>query len=303
MARAARRPPSSVQGATISPGSIGAGAGIRLRERNMILECPPERQETARGVRGRSGHPYDAAFFRRQQADSLRSARIVVPLLMDLVRPRSVADFGCGVGAWLHVFLENGITDLLGIDGDYVDRSALLFDSTRFRATDLEGPVETLGRGFDMAVCLEVAEHLSARAAPRLIERLTNAAPIVLFSAALPGQGGTQHVNECWPGYWRRLFAMHGYDRLDAIRPRIWRERDVEWWFKQNTYLFIRRGVIESDAILREEAACAAANPFELIHEDVLGHVTTTSGLLRSMPRAALRSLMRWTSRRAFGRR
>lgn len=261
-------------------------------------ECQSDQQQVkGRVTRGSSA--YDAEFFRRQQAESLRSARVVVPLVMDLVRPQSVVDFGCGVGAWLHTFAENGANDLLGIDGDYVDRSTLLFDAARFRVMDLDGPGEALDRRFDLAVCLEVAEHLSARSAPMLIERLTSAAPVVLFSAALPGQGGTRHLNECWPIYWQRLFAMHGYQRLDAIRPRVWRERDVEWWFKQNSYLFVRRELIESDEILREEAACTAASPFELIHQDVLGHVTTTTGLLRAILPAMRRSLLRVMSRRA----
>lgn len=263
----------------------------------MTSVCQPEQQQAARGAPGGSDTPYHAEFFLRQRVDSLRSARVVVPLVMNLIRPRSVVDFGCGVGAWLRVFAENGITDLLGFDGDYVNRSALLIDPTRFRATDLDGPVEVLGRTFDLAVCLEVAEHLSAQSAPRLVERLTSAAPFVLFSAALPGQGGTKHVNECWPDYWRRLFAARGYERLDAIRPRVWREQHVEWWFKQNVYLFARRDVIESDAVLREEAALAAACPFELIHEDVLGQLTTTSGLIRALPGAFRRTLWRWVSR------
>lgn len=265
----------------------------------MISTCQPDQQQCTARLKDRGGIPYDAGFFRRQQADSLRSAQVVVPLVMNLIRPQSVVDFGCGVGAWLRVFADNGITDLMGLDGDYVDRSALLFDFNRFRVADLEGQIQALGRKFDLAVCLEVAEHLSARSAPGLIKQLTGAAPVVLFSAALPGQGGTRHVNERWPSYWRGLFAVHGYDRLDAIRPRVWRERGVEWWFKQNSYLFVRREVIESDAILREEAACAAANPFELLHEDVLGQVSTRSGLLRSVPRALRRSLLRLMSRRA----
>src|SRR5204862_3532668 len=144
---------------------------------------------------------------------SLRSARAVVPLVMELVRPASVLDVGCGLGTWLAAFAEAGVADFLGMDGDYVDRAKLKIPAERFRAADLTNPPSP-GRTFDLAVCLEVAEHLPEKASPRLVELLATAAPVVLFSAALPGQGGTRHINEQWPAFWQRLFAARGFVRL-----------------------------------------------------------------------------------------
>src|SRR4051794_27578159 len=80
---------------------------------------------------------YDAAFFDAQREESLRSARVVVPLLLNVIQPRSVVDFGCGVGAWLRAFEENGVTEFMGYDGDYVDRDRLLIPRERFCVTDL----------------------------------------------------------------------------------------------------------------------------------------------------------------------
>src|SRR5262249_5217435 len=151
--------------------------------------------------------PYDAAFYEAQADGSLRSARVVVPLVTRLVEPRSVVDVGCGVGTWLRAFVENGVEDVLGVDGAYVDRNRLCIDPARFQAMDLARP-QPLGRTFDLAVCLEVGEHLPTRAAPGLVAMLT-AAPVVLFSAAIPGQGGTNHVNEQWPNFWQRLFSRY----------------------------------------------------------------------------------------------
>ena len=95
-----------------------------------------------------------------------------------------------------------------------------------------------LERRFELALCLEVGEHLPERSAPALVESLAAAAPVVLFSAAVPGQGGTSHVNEQWPPYWERLFAEQGMRKYDVIRPLIWCDRSIESWYRQNIYIF-----------------------------------------------------------------
>jgi 2-polyprenyl-3-methyl-5-hydroxy-6-metoxy-1,4-benzoquinol methylase len=89
-------------------------------------------------------------------------------------------DLGCGVGTWLRVFQEHGIQDVLGIDGDYVDRSALDIAEACFRSTDLSRPLE-IERQFDLALCLEVAEHLPQRSAATLVGSLCGSAPLCFF--------------------------------------------------------------------------------------------------------------------------
>jgi hypothetical protein len=68
---------------------------------------------------------------------------------------------------------------------------------------------------------LEVAEHLSGKAGACLVHTLTQAAPLVMFSAAVPGQRGSHHINEQWPGYWRSLFTDEGFRLFNPIRPLI----------------------------------------------------------------------------------
>src|SRR5262249_11402135 len=144
---------------------------------------------------------YNARWLQELDATASVSAEQVVPIVVDLVQPQSVVDVGCGQGAWLRAFRRRGIADILGLDGPWIDQARLYFPADRFIALDVSEPVR-LGRGFDLAVSLELAEHLRAEAAPTLIESLTTFAPVVLFSAAIPGQGGTGHVNEQWPDYW-----------------------------------------------------------------------------------------------------
>ena len=149
----------------------------------------------------------------------------------------SVVDFGCGAGNWLSAFHENGVRDILGYDGDYVDTGNLRIDPACFVARNLERE-DQVTRRFDLAISLEVAEHLPTARAAGFVDLLVRSAPAVLFGAAIPGQGGVHHVNEQWPDYWRALFAAAGYRPVDLIRPRIWGRDDVEAWYQQNTVLY-----------------------------------------------------------------
>jgi SAM-dependent methyltransferase len=232
---------------------------------------------------------YDDAFFDSQVAGALRSARAVVPHVLDLAPIASVVDLGCGRGAWLRVFEERGVADCFGVDGDYVDQSKLLIDRARFRAADLCRPID-LGRRFDLALCLEVGEHLPARSSTALVQSLAAAAPLVLFSAAIPGQTGTSHINEQWPDYWKRRFNDLGYERLDLVRPRIWQNPDVEWWYQQNIALYATGPVL--DELRRSAESIPASDPgLELIREDLLARYKTFRGLLRETVRAGVRAV------------
>jgi hypothetical protein len=163
------------------------------------------------------------------------SAAVVAPLLYELLRPESLIDVGCGAGAWAAAFSGLG-AEVMGID-DGIDESRLLIPADRFVPHDLTTPVALRG-GFDVALCLEVGEHLPERAAAILVASLTGLAPVVAFSAAIPGQRGIDHVNEQWPAYWEHLFATHGYRPLDLVRPRIWRDERVEPWYRQNLLVY-----------------------------------------------------------------
>ena len=130
------------------------------------------------------------------------------------------------------------MTEVLGLDGDYVDRSQLQIEPVEFHAVDLTAPPD-LGRQFDLAMSLEVAEHLPPDAADGFVEYLTRLAPAVLFSAAIPGQGGTQHLNEQWPDYWARRFQSRSFLTLDCVRGALWQNDQVERWYAQNMLLFV----------------------------------------------------------------
>ena len=183
--------------------------------------------------------PFDAVDYASWLAGSTESARVTVPLVLDAIGPRSVVDVGCGLGAWLAVFKEGGIDDVLGYDGPWMDRSQLLVAADEFESADLAEPL-VASRRFDLALCLEVAHVLDEAVAPQLVESLTSLADVVLFGAAIPGQGGLHHVNEQWPRYWAELFGARGYAATDPFRAPLWERADVKWWFAQNTVCFAR---------------------------------------------------------------
>ena len=181
---------------------------------------------------------YDKRFFRQFMDGSSRSASIVVPIIVELLDPKSVVDIGCGVAPWAAAFKRAGVKTVMGMDGDYVDRSLLQIAPEQFKPTNLDDPI-TLNQRFDLAVCLEVAEHLPPKRAESLVDDLFRLAPSILFSAAIPGQGGTHHVNEQHLDYWTAKFKARGYVALDAVRPMILGDDRVEWWYQQNIVLAV----------------------------------------------------------------
>jgi hypothetical protein len=137
----------------------------------------------------------------------------------------------------LRAFERHGVTDYLGYDGAHIPEDMLRIPRSRFRAVDLQR-ISRLDRRFDIACSLEVAEHLSADCAENFVGLLVGAAPVVLFSAAIPNQGGDGHINLRWQSYWCELFARHGYVAIDCIRLAVFDNPRVAWWYRQNALVY-----------------------------------------------------------------
>ncbi|GET42079.1 glycosyltransferase [Microseira wollei] len=173
---------------------------------------------------------------------SRSSAQQIIPLLIELLQPfppNTVVDLGCGLGNWLAVFKEFGIEDCLGIDGEYLDPNLLQIPLSQFTSHDLKQPLP-IEKKFDLAICLEVAEYLPSECGEQLINSLTQLAPVILFSAAIPFQAGF-HLNEQWPQYWVNLFQKNGYAVVDVLRKKIWSNEKVEPWYAQNIFIFVKQ--------------------------------------------------------------
>jgi cyclopropane fatty-acyl-phospholipid synthase-like methyltransferase len=204
-------------------------------------------------------HEYKDDFYAFLSSFAIRSAQRVVPIVQAATGAATIADFGCGEGAWLSVWKQAGLR-VQGVDGDYVNRHRLLIDASEFLAADLSQHVN-LGRRFDLVQSLETAEHLLEDYAATFVSTLTAHADMVLFSAAVPGQGGEHHVNERNPEFWRALFREQDFRPVDFVRPLIRNDEQVQRWYRYNTLLYVRRGSLEKLSPEAQKHALADDTP------------------------------------------
>jgi SAM-dependent methyltransferase len=222
---------------------------------------------------------YTQRYYDAFKDSSRASAEAVIPIVAEWLEPKSVIDLGCGMGSWLSVWQQRGC-EVRGVDGPWIDRTMLAIPDARFVVHDFSRPYEA-GETYDLAMSLEAAEHLSEKAGASLVEALTSSAPAVLFSAAVPGQAGKNHVNCQWPAYWSRLFAMRGYAVIDVLRTMIWEDSRVDWWYRQNIMLYVERDQIHKwprlSALHRE-----GYEPQRLVHPEFLQAVLDWAAQPRS---------------------
>jgi SAM-dependent methyltransferase len=235
------------------------------------------------------GAVYNREFQHGIEEPSLRSARRVWPALLSAIAaPASVADFGCGAGSWLAALREIlPRCDIVGVDHPSVPDYGLRIAAQQFVGADLTRPVD-LGRRFDLCLSVEVAEHLPPQHAAGFVATLVRHADLIAFSAAIPGQGGTAHLNEQWPSYWIALFSQHGYRCHDVIRPRLWNDSQIECSYRQNLLLFAAAG-----ATARLQIDSPDWSGADLVHPQMLEsmHRRRTARTFRNLYRFLTRRL------------
>jgi SAM-dependent methyltransferase len=228
---------------------------------------------------------YTKSWFAGQVTTSETSAAIVAPIVVQLLKPKSMVDVGCGLAGWAAAFGKNGVAEVRGVDGEYVDRSMLRIPAEHFTPHDLTKPLK-LDRTFDLAISLEVAEHLPESVADQFVGALTTLAPAVMFSAAVPAQGGNHHVNEQWQSYWAKKFAAKGFRVTDPVRPKVWDNDAVEWWYRQNTLLFLSDALLAKRPELQALVEDAKTRPLDVVHPKMLDqHVDAAKNPVRTLVR------------------
>ena len=242
---------------------------------------------------------YDRLFYERHRSESLQSAEVILPLLTQLVRPTTCIDIGCGIGTWLFVAQKLWNSEVVGVDGKYVSHDQLLISLGDFHPHDLTTSLPVKGR-FDLAMCMEVIEHLPPTRGASLIHELCSLSDVVLFSGAIPYQGGTDHVNEQWPSTWVDEFSGNGYRCFDLIRPFVWADEQVAFYYRQNSFVAVR----ESNTRLFHVASEIASNApvlWNVVHPaQAIRLIRQSSGpiSLRRIPQLTLRSLRATAMRR-----
>ncbi len=213
----------------------------------------------------RLGKFYDAGFYQGTVGGSKESALIILGLLFEIYQPDAVFDLGCGQGSWLAAAEQLGSRQLVGMDGPWVDPAAMLSKTCEFKAANLEEDIE-VGERFDLAVSVEVAEHVSSGRARAFIKSLCDASDVVVFSAAIPQQGGTSHVNEQWQSFWAGHFDELGYGCYDLFRPKIWNDKRVESWYRQNVLLYVKHSHPIAETVKSKSFRCG---PLDIVHPEI----------------------------------
>lgn len=206
---------------------------------------------------------YSKDFFANASEGSRKGAAAILGLVTAWVTPRSAIDVGCGTGIWLRVLKDRGVA-VRGVDGAYVDAAGLEIPRESFVAHDLETPLPAL-EGADLVISMETAEHLSGARAASFVSDLCRLAPVVLFSAAIPDQGGTAHINEQWPEYWVAKFEDCGFRCIDCVRPAVWHDTGVPYWYVQNTFLAVRLDMLDRNPKLKD-LSLRYPKPSALVH-------------------------------------
>lgn len=189
---------------------------------------------------------YDNNFYENIDQGALRSARIIVPEIIKIFNPKNVIDIGCGTGAWLSAFVENGVYEILGIDGEYnTFAPSILKDN--YISHDLSNPL-VVDKKYDLAITFEVAEHIDESFADIFVSNLCSCSDNIVWSAAVPGQRGLNHVNEQWPSYWISKFTKLGFSCNGSFRFKFWFNNEIETWYKQNILLF-SKSIIWSEEV------------------------------------------------------
>ena len=181
---------------------------------------------------------YGTDFYERIALGSSRSAEIILPPLVERFEVTSAVDVGCGAASWLASLQQLGINDVTGIDGPWALGDTLRIGPENFVECDLSAAFPQIDRRFDLALCTEVAEHLPSEKSEGIVELLCSLSDVVVFPAAIPFQGGIGHINQQWQSFWADLFRARGYGTLDIVRPAVWTNSEVEFWYRQNLLVF-----------------------------------------------------------------
>lgn len=230
--------------------------------------------------------PYSSEFFQFLSSGKDEYKAVLRPVMVT-VKPTSVVDLGTGSGTWLAAAKDMGASRVLGLDGQWAATEHQLIISDEFQVVDFETGFPDVGR-FDLAICLEVLEHITPQAGEQAVRWLCERTNVVLFSAAIPGQGGTHHINEVWQSNWAHKFRVHGFHAYDIVRPTIWRNSDIPWWYRQNTIVYSRPETAQSYGWVE-----ADIDALDVVHPERFDMaIDTIARLRRRSVKGRLRALM-----------
>lgn len=218
---------------------------------------------------------YDEKYYKKHQDGSYQSAQIILKFIQKITNFQTLIDYGCGMGTWGSAAKALGVSRYVGIDQNSYDPTYMLIGPSDYMQQDLQEPIDIASK-FDLAICVEVAEHIPKDKSDILLNNVCQNSEVVLFSAALPRQGGTGHINEQPCSYWIQKFRTRGYLPVDCIRPFFWNEEQIEIWYRNNCILYLT-----SEALKQFKVNIPPTlPPTDIIHPQMLERILHKRGLI-----------------------
>lgn len=155
---------------------------------------------------------------------------------------RTVAEVGCGTGVLARELMKQGC-DVIGYEYSARARRYAAKQGVEVYPFELAAHLDQrlAGRPFDLASSFEVAEHVPEFLAGHLVRFLATASPLVVMSAAPPGQGGHGHINEQPKSYWIDKFERLGFPSQDEAMKSLTERCEVLGvanWLSGNLMVF-----------------------------------------------------------------
>ena len=229
-------------------------------------------------------YAYDNKFYETADRTAATSADGLIRHLTDTLSIRNVLDIGCGRGVWLAQWLRRGATTVVGVDGPYIDRERLAIPQESFVPHDLATNL-SLGQKFDLVQSLEVAEHINKSCSDTFIDNLVKHGSMILFSAAIPGQGGEHHINEQPLEFWRRKFAARKFEVFDYLRPLTRDDQSIYFCYRTNSLLFVHQSAINDLPAAIRETHVPALIP---LHNELSLWLRFRFAMVRLLPQFAI---------------
>ena len=196
--------------------------------------------------------PYNAIYHRDYYAETVeepacQSATVMAASMIDAFKPRTIVDVGCGTGALLEAFRQMGC-DVFGLE--YSDAALAYCRQRGLPVKKFNIVKDTIEGTFDLAVSFEVGEHLAPWSVDRYVTLLCSLSSLVVLSAATPGSGGTDHINEQLHSYWINKFGEKGYtfdqDAAARLSQKWKKDNSVAYWYSDNVMVFRRNNLSAS---------------------------------------------------------
>jgi len=217
-------------------------------------------------------HYYNDLFYGKNIFDDSRyiSAKEMLAVYFDIFDAKKIVDVGCGRGAWLEATKAHSSEYLVGIDGDWNNNK--ISKDIQFIPLDLNNfstqfvQEKKLENKFDLCISAETLEHIENKNSKKFIEGLCNLSDNVLFSAAFNNQGGINHINENLHSNWAKIFIENKFYPFDIFRPNVWDNEKISYWYRQNTFLYVKEGSLKHSQIKSKHSRIKNISFMDCIH-------------------------------------